>query len=143
MKISDVNSEENNETNNNNSQNNIIDNKKVENIVSTLIIKKRGSYLLDERFDLKKVLQNLSLNDKEPPLYFNNKESFTKEVDNKIKKYYNSPINDSFLNILMIAEKPSIAMTITEIISNDNYYKFLFDSMSLKDFLRELIQFLQ
>jgi len=40
----------------------------------------------DKRFDLNEILQDISLHEKEPDLYYNNEISFTKEVDNKIKK---------------------------------------------------------
>ena len=48
---------------------------------------------------------------------FDNKSSFTKIVDGTINPEPFLDINDSYLNILMIAEKPSIARTISKILS--------------------------
>ena len=50
-------------------------------------------------------------------LIFDNKLSFTKSVDDLITQYPLTYIKDSSLNILMVAEKPSIARKISEILS--------------------------
>ena len=58
---------------------------------------------------------------KKNPLTFTDESGFTQLVDSQIKsqlKSYNYQINDSYLNILMIAEKPSIARMISEVLSN-------------------------
>ena len=98
----------------------------------------------DKRFDLNEILQDISLHEKEPDLYYNNEISFTKEIDNKIKKN-NFPINDSFLNILMIAEKPSIARTITNILSNNEYVEYNFDEsiniFAFKGFFKKIYSY--
>ena len=59
------------------------------------------------------------------PLTFTDESGFTQLVDSQIKAQtknnYNNNINDNFLNILMIAEKPSIAKMISEVLSNGKY----------------------
>ena len=77
--------------------------------------------------------ENLSIIGKEPSLDFNNEESFTKEVDNMIKKLH-TPITDSNLNVLMIAEKPSIARTITRILSDSFYTKYQHNKINIFSF---------
>ncbi len=79
--------------------------------------------LNEENNYFKEMSEKLCLFEKEPPLLYNNKESFSKGVDNMIKKLY-TQITDSFLQILMITEKPSIARTITKALSYSNSYIF-------------------
>ena len=55
---------------------------------------------------------------------FDNKTSFTKIVDSKIDPQPLLQIYDYHINVLMIAEKPSIARTITKILSNNHYKDF-------------------
>ena len=55
----------------------------------------------------------------EPKLIFDNDQSFTKEIDNMMRKDINYAIKDSRLNILMVAEKPSIAKIISQILSDN------------------------
>lgn len=56
------------------------------------------------------------------PLTFTNASGFTEKVEDLLYKsksgYHNQDINDSFVNVLMIAEKPSIARMISEVLSN-------------------------
>ena len=57
------------------------------------------------------------------PLTFENNASFTNLVANQIKSQsnrnkYHEEISDNFINVLMIAEKPSIAKMISEVLSN-------------------------
>ena len=113
-------------------ENYLEDNQKLK-IVSRNIFGRIKDCLSYIRFDLSKILKDISLDDKEPPLYYNNKISFTKEVDNKIQKYniYNISKYESFLNILMIAEKPSIARTIAKILSEEDYVEYKFESINI------------
>ena len=60
---------------------------------------------------------NYGINKEEENLVFNNKHSFTKKVDDLIDPEPLNYITDSFLNVLMVAEKPSIAKKLTEILS--------------------------
>ena len=55
-------------------------------------------------------------------LIFGNGKSFTQMIDEQIDPNPENKIKDKKINILMITEKPTIAKTITEILSN-NYYK--------------------
>ena len=77
--------------------------------------------------------ENLSLIENEPFLIYDNDKSFTKEVDNLIRKLY-TPITDSYLQILMIAEKPSIARKITRFLSNFNYKVYKHSKMYIFTF---------
>ena len=99
----------------------------------------RSNYYINKTFDeayyFGEMSKNLSLISKEPSLFFDNEESFTKEVDKMIQKYFNFPIKDNFLNILMIAEKPSIARTITKILSDDNYNVHHHETMTIFTFI--------
>ena len=57
------------------------------------------------------------------PLIFSNESGFTDKVESMLKTFHtnnNKPITDSFVNVLMIAEKPSIARLIGDVISNGN-----------------------
>ena len=60
-------------------------------------------------------------NSKYEKMTFTNESGFTEMVDKQI--YYDNSdyISNSFLNILMIAEKPSIARAISEVLSNGKY----------------------
>ena len=53
---------------------------------------------------------------------FDNKTSFTKIIDSKINPDPLIEINARHLNVLMIAEKPSIAKTISKILSENGYH---------------------
>jgi len=60
------------------------------------------------------------------PLTFTDSSGFTQKVDSIVKNspnqnYYHADITDSFVNVLMIAEKPSIAKMISEVLSNGKY----------------------
>ena len=98
----------------------------------------RTNYIFDDSFeDFKDIIEmpeNLSLYCSEPDLLYDNEESFTKEVDNMIEKYSNCPIKDSKLNILMIAEKPSIARTITKFLSGNKYKIYHHQTMTIFTF---------
>ena len=54
---------------------------------------------------------------KQKELIFDNQISFTKTIDDLIEEFPSEYINDNFLNILMVAEKPSIAKKLTEILT--------------------------
>ena len=96
------------------------------------------TYILDDSFeefkDIIEMPKHLSLISKEPNLSYDNKESFTKEVDKMIQKNLNYPIKDYKLNILMVAEKPSIARTITKFLSSNKYKIYHHQSMTIFTF---------
>jgi hypothetical protein len=58
------------------------------------------------------------------PLIFSNESGFTDKVESMLKTFNtnnnNKSITDSFVNVLMIAEKPSIARLIGDVVSNGN-----------------------
>ena len=60
---------------------------------------------------------------REPPFSVSIKEGFTQNVNKNIKKVINLPyyVNNEMIEVLMIAEKPSLARTIARILSNDRY----------------------
>ena len=100
-------------------------------------INEYSKHNLNDSFDEKhyffEMSENLSLIENEPFLIYDNDKSFTKEVDNLIRKLY-TPITDSYLQILMIAEKPSIARKITRFLSNFNYKVYKHSKMYIFTF---------
>ena len=63
---------------------------------------------------------NYDNNDNNTQMIFNNSESFTGMVDKTINPYPTQEINDEEIYVLMIAEKPSIAKTISKILGGNN-----------------------
>ena len=60
-------------------------------------------------------------NSKYEKMTFTNESGFTEMVDKQINYDNSDYISNSFLNILMIAEKPSIARAISDVLSNGKY----------------------
>ena len=59
-------------------------------------------------------------NNNNSQMTFNDTESFTEMIDKEINPYPIEEIDDKEINILMIAEKPSIARTISKILGREN-----------------------
>ena len=76
------------------------------------------------------------LNEKEDDLPYDINEGFTQMVDKNIKKLFNKPYyyNNEMLEILMIAEKPSLARTISHILSNGRSEKYYYDPITIHTF---------
>ena len=73
----------------------------------------------------------------EPDLDINSEEGFSQMVDKSINKLYNDPdYSDTELEVLMIAEKPSLARIISEILSNNRCIKYSGDGMTIYTFQR-------
>ena len=97
-------------------------------------IKKIIDYFDEENYftEMKKNLNIKSfINGK--TLKYDNIDSFSNQIDKNIKKYYNEP-KDSYINVLMITEKPSIAYTISKIISKNKFIKHNHQTMNLYNF---------
>ena len=79
-----------------------------------------------------------SIYEKENDLYFNIEEGFTQMVDKKIRKLYNKPdyVNNKMLEILMIAEKPSLAKIITKILGGREFQTHHCDPLTIYTFER-------
>jgi reverse gyrase len=76
------------------------------------------------------------LNEEEPEFCIDIKEGFTQMVNKNIKKVINLPYytNNEMIEVLMIAEKPSLAKTITRIISNNNYRSHYYEPIMIYTF---------
>ena len=72
----------------------------------------------------------------EPDIDVNIKEGFTQMVNKNIKKVINLPyyVNNEMIEVLMIAEKPSLAKTITRILSDDNYRSYYNEPITIYTF---------
>ena len=80
-------------------------------------------YVDDYDYDNKNKQNNYSKNknSKYDKMTFTNESGFTEMVDKQINYDNNDYISSSYLQILMIAEKPSIARAISEVLSNGKY----------------------
>ena len=77
-----------------------------------------------------------NLYEKEDDLVFDMNEGFTQMVDGKIEKLYNEPfyVNNNMIEILMIAEKPSLAKVISQILGGKRLKSYHYDPMTIYTF---------
>ena len=91
----------------------------------------RKKYYSDE---LKYCCRNLY--EKEDDLVFNMNEGFTQMVDKNIIKFYDDPfyVKNEMIEVLMIAEKPSLARVISEILGTKRLRRYHYDPMTIYTF---------
>lgn len=79
------------------------------------------------------------LDEEEPPLYINIDEGLTQMVNKKIEKSIKLPyyINNEMIEVLMIAEKPSLAKKIALIISNNVFSTYHYEQITIYTFIKK------
>ena len=75
----------------------------------------------DNNYSNKNNSKSYKSNPKYDKMTFTNESGFTEMVDKTINYHKNDYISDNFVNVLMIAEKPSIARAISEALSGNKF----------------------